>query len=220
MKSVVLTFLWSSLVVFIGCYSVEDAADVNQDRIKVNYHTVFKADREITEATIHFRFGQTPLRLSQPMYFKEKRLQEQEDIIFGLHYSRTLDDYSKGLYIWMDENGKEYKNEVKPYGFSLNEPIKQLQKYTYYKFPWTGQEIPYEAGTFRIAIESLEEYAIVSFDSGEHIEIHADKLDILPVGRARMTIARKYSEPVEDPTKAGGCSTVSFEREFQVSIID
>jgi len=220
MKSITLISLLLTFLSFTGCYSVEDAADVNQERIKVNYHTIFNADRNTTEATIHFLFGQTPLRLSQPMYFKEKRLHEQDDILFGLHYRRDIDTLSKGVYEWTDENGVVYQNEVKPFSFSLNEPVTQLKKYTYYKLPWSGKEIPYEAGAFRITVESLETYAIASFDSGELIEIHSDDLEIIPSGRARLTIARQHTEPVDVRTEAGGRSTVSFEREFEISIIN
>ncbi len=219
MKSLPLLILPLVLTSLSGCYSVEDAANVNQDRIRAEYCTVFNGTYGTTKAVINFRFGQTPLRLSNPMYFAAKRLSEQQDILFGLHYARTLDGVATGSYEWTDENGVSYHNEVQPYAFELTQPITELQKFTYYKLAWTGQQIPYENGDFTITLTSLESNYTVSFSAGELLEIHSDNLENMPDGRARMTIARQHSESVDETTQAGGHSTVSFERVYVIRII-
>jgi hypothetical protein len=219
MKSLSLLTLLLVLTALSGCYTAENAEDVNQDRIKTNYETVFNATRKTTTATIHFRFGQTPLRLSNPMYYANKRLQETKDIIFGLHYTRTVDGIGTETYEWTNEQGDTYRNSVKPYSFDLHQPVKELKKYTYYKLPWTGQEIPDGSAEFSITVMSLVENVTTTFTSGHLIEIHSDNLDILPAGRARMTIARKHNEPIDERTEAGGRSTISFEREYEIVII-
>ena len=220
MKHSTLILLFFSLLTFIGCYTVEDASDVNQDRIKANYCTIFNGTHQTTKSVISFRFGQTPLRVSNPMYYTNQRLHEKEDLIFGLHYSRQHNGIKNGDYEWTDENGSTYSNSVRAYPFSLLQSITELKKYTYYNLNWEGEEIPYEAGSFTISVNSLEDHTTVTFTTGELIEIHSDDLTSLPLGRAIVTISRHHKEPVEQRTPAGGKSTVIFEREYEILIID
>jgi len=218
MKKLLLPLL--GLLCLCGCYDVEDAADVNQERIKATYCTVFNATRETTKSLISFKFGNTPLRVSNPLYFEELRLFEKENTIFGLHYSRQLDGFAAGTYQWTDEEGQVYQNFVETFGFDLTEEITELKKHTYYKLPWEGAQIPYEAGDFTITIESHVDHSICSFHAGELLEIESDQLHEIPVGKARMKISRNYSEPIDEGTQAGGDSDVSFVREYEISIVE
>ena len=216
----ILILAFTALSSLCGCYTTEDAADVNQDRIKANYCTTFNGTRATTKSVINFRFGQTPLRVSHSPLFRDKKLYEKEDIIFGLHYAKTLDGIKSGNYEWTDENGTVYTNYVRAYSFSLPQPPSELKKFTYYKLNWQGEEIPYEEGNFTVSIKSLEEHVTTSFSSGPLIEIHSDDLIDLPTGRARMTISRQHQEPVDEGTQAGGQSRVIFEQEYEILIID
>lgn len=220
MKRISLLILIIAILTLGSCYTTEDAADVNQERIRANYCTTFNGTRNTTKSVISFRFGQTPLRVSNPMYFRDKKLYEKEDIIFGLHYSRKMDVLKSGTYEWTDENGVPYTNYVRAYPFSLVNIVSELKKFTYYKLPWQGEDIPYESGNFTISVTSLEENVTVTFSSGELIEIHSDDLMEIPTGRARMTISRHHEESVDEGTQAGGKSSVIFEQEYEILIID
>jgi len=198
----------------------EDASDVNQERISTTYCTVFNASRGYTKSLISFKFGYTPLRVSSTSYFRDQRLFEKKDIILGLHYSREVEGISDGTYEWMDATGEVYFNQVKAYSFNLIHPPSQLQKYRYYNFSWAGVEIPNFSGDFHITIDSHVSGSPVGFDGGELLEIDSHQLDYLPTGRATMTISRNYSEPIDNRTQAGGESTVSFVREFEIIIVE
>lgn len=212
-STIVLSFLAS-------CYSVEDAADVNQERIQTIYQTEFNMTRETTSAQIKFQFGQTPLKMSNASYFEASKLHEKKDVIFGLHYRRKLEGVATGEYQWTDETGKIFYNPVALYSFDLDEPVDELKKYTYYKLPWSGDNIPSQADDFTITIESYVDGTICSFHVGELIEIHSDHLINLPEGNARLTISRNYSDKIEEKTQAGGDSHVCVVREYEISIIE
>jgi hypothetical protein len=217
MKKLLLTVL--TLILLGGCTEYEDAADVNQERIQADYCTIFNGTRETTKAMMFFKFGYTPLKMSRAMYYEKERLFEQEDFLNGLHYSRELNGIVEDGYQWTDEEGTMYANKVKAYSFKLREEITELQKHRYYKLPWKGKEIPYEAGSFRITIESQVDHSIHSFHAGELLEIESTDLDEVPTGKALMTISRDYHEPVDQSTAAGGSSGVSYVLEFNIRIV-
>ena len=202
MRFYTLAVLLLATLTFSGCYLTEDAADVNQERISTTYCTVFNASRDYTKSIISFKFGNTPLRLSNAMYFRNMRLFENEDFIWGLHYSRDVDGISDGTYEWTDENGEIYFNEVKAFSFNLTNPITEIEKYKYYNLEWTGDLIPFVAGDFYITIDSHVDGTKCTFYAGEQLEIESDKLDYLPIGPARMIISRNYSEPIDEGTQA------------------
>ncbi len=208
------------LSVLASCYSVEDAADVNQERIQTFYHTEFNATRATTQATLGFRFGQTPLKVSNPIYFEAVNLREKKDIIAGLHYTRKLDGLFEGEYEWTDETGQVYFNQVPVYAYHLQEPVTTLKKYTYYKLPWEGDQLSKGNDDFVITVESHVDGTICSFNTGDLIEIHSDHLINLPTGAARLTISRNYSETIDDRTPAGGESKVAFVREYEIEITE
>lgn len=217
MKSAILAIL---LTVLSGCYLSEDASDVNQERIKTSYSTVFNATRDYTKSVISFKFGYTSLRVSNPIYFRDMRLFEREDLILGLHYSRDVDGISNGLYEWTDEEGEVYLNTVKAFGFDLiNEPT-EFEKYRYYNLAWEGEEIPNQSGGFNIKIKSYVDGTSYSFHTGNSLELASNHLNNLPAGAARMTIFRNYSEQIDEETQAGGKSTVSFVREYEITIVE
>lgn len=203
-----------------GCYSEEDAADVNQDRIKANYSTTFNLTKRTTEACIQFLFGQTPLRLSNPMYYKEAKLHETDNWLLGLHYARKMDGKAEGTYEWTDENGRTFTHAVIRYDWDLADVPATLEKYTYYKLSWNGEDIPHQAGEFAITLESRVQNHTLYFTTGELIEIHSDKLSNFPSGDALMRISRDYTLPVQDKTEAGARSQVSVQREWLIRISD
>jgi len=220
MKFYALVLLAISILTFSGCYLTEDAADVNQERINATYCTVFNATRGYTKSILAFKFGNTPLRLSNAMYFRNKRLYEEDDIIWGLHYARDVDGINNGTYEWTDENGHVYFNEVPVFGFELENEPQAFKKHQYYDLAWIGDQIPYEAGEFSIQFDSHVDGRIYSFHSGRRLEIESDYLDHLPSGRATLTLSRNYSEPIDEGTQAGGESGVSFVREYEITITD
>ncbi|MCP4456974.1 MAG: hypothetical protein GY816_02945 [Cytophagales bacterium] len=220
MRPLLLSILLFALLAFSGCYMSEDASDVNQDRISTTYCTVFNASRDYTKSLISFKFGNTPLRVSNYSYFLDNRLFETKDIILGLHYSREIDGINDGSYEWTDETGKVYLNQVKAYSFDLIDPPSELKKYQYYMLGWDGAEIPEQAGDFHISIESHVAGISEIFYVGERLELESSHLDNMPAGRATMTISRNYSEPIDERTQAGGESTVSFVREFEITIVE
>jgi hypothetical protein len=172
------------------------------------------------KSVISFRFGQTPLKLSNPMYFRDKKLYEKKNLIFGLHYARQLDGASNGQYEWTDENGATYSNQVDIYPFDLIMPITQLKKGHYYKLSWEGAVIPYEAGKFSITIKSYADNSSTTFSAGELLEIEPEYTQNIPSGKARISISRNHEEPVDEGTQAGGKSSVSYIREYEILIID
>ena len=220
MRSTILTITLVATLALSGCYLSEDASDVNQERIKTTYSTVFNATRDYTESLISFKFGHTPLQLSNPIYFRDMRLFETDDLLLGLHYSRDVDGIRNGIYEWTDEEGEIYRNTVKVFGFDLiNEPT-EFEKYRYYNLAWEGDVIPNQSGKFHIKIKSHVDGTSCSFHTGERLELASDHLLYLPAGPARMIISRKYSEQIDEGTQAGGKSTVSFVREYEITIVE
>ena len=220
MRSITLILLLAAISIFTGCYTTEDAADVNQDRISVTYCTVFNETRGYTKSVIYFKFGQTNLRLSNAMYYRSQRLYEEDNILWGLHYARDVDQVTTGSYEWTDENGVVYNNNVVPYGFQLTQAPTSIQRNKFYDLAWTGDEIPYGDGKFTISVESRTQTHIKSFGGQKQLKIEPEDLVDFPLGAATMTISRNYSEPIDEGTQAGGESGVSFIREYDITITD
>lgn len=217
MKLTTLLLLLTSILAFEGCYTIEDADDVNQERIQANYCTVFNGTRGFMKTRIDFRFGQTPLRMDHPIYFEGLRLYEEQDLITGLHYSREIESVIEGTYEWSDETGLGYFNRVKPYAFDLTTDVSVLEKGKSYVFDWTGEQVPF-GHKFFISIESSVDYHSAHFYTDDILKLDAHDLLSLPDGAAVMTISRNYSEPVDEGTQAGGESDVSFVMEYNIVI--
>jgi hypothetical protein len=220
MKTTLLCLLFASFATFIGCIETENAADVNQDRIKTEYYTTFNASKNKTNSMIIFKFGSTTLKVSNPPYYNTSQLKRDKNILQGTYYWREVSGTTGGSYEWTDENGKVYVNAVVPYAFQLTTPPTQLKKNTYYQLDWTGQAIPNQTGSFTIKIANSGGSPSVTFTSGQLIEIEADDLISLNAGSARMEITREYNDPVDEKTQAGGTSKICFVREYNVTILD
>ncbi len=220
MKALLLLLLSSFILTISSCYTIEEADNVNQDRIATYYDTEFNATRNAMTTRLDFRFGQTPLRLNNPIFFEDYRLYEKSDVITGLHYKRQIHDVLEGYYQWTDETGKDYINLIELFDFDLAHPVSNLQKGKYYDLPWQGDQIPYGNGYFVITIQSFENGLTCVFNVGNKIEILPEHLTSLPTGPATLIISRKYSEPIDEGTQAGGESTVSYKREYEITITE
>ena len=220
MKTPILLIYVGLLIVLTGCYLTEDAADVNQERISVQYCTVFNGTRQSTSVETAFKFGHTPLHLSNPIYFENGQLFEKRNPISGIYYQRQLTGIRSGSYEWTDETGRVFNNQVELFTFVLVNPPNSLKKKTSTLINWEGDLIPYSQGTFSVTITSKITGVSCSFYLGETLRITPDHLDFLPAGEARFEIARKHSEPIDEGTQAGGDSWVSYVHELDINIIE
>ncbi len=220
MKSPLFFILITVSVAFSGCFTSENASDVNQEKISTFYQTEFFATRDYTKSLISFKFGTTPLKISNATYYRDFQLSQNSDIILGLHYAKEVDGIKDGSYEWTDEDGKTYTNNVKVFSFDLSNPIQEIEKYKYYNLSWNGDDIPNGSADFYITITSHESSMMTTFYAGESLEIESDKLDDLPIGLANMKISRNHSETIDEKTQAGGKSSVSFIREYEITITE
>ena len=201
-----------------GCYEAEDAADVNQDRIKLTYCTVFDGTHNTTKTQLDFRFGITPLRVSNSPQFQQNALFEQHDPIFGLHYSRLLEGSRDGTYRWRNEEGEILNNFVEALSFELINPPRRLRKRRAYTLEWNGEINRYSDDEFVVTITS--QGITCSSHGGNSIEIYPSDIATLPTGPATMIVARNYAEPIDEGTEAGGSSEVTYQIEYEINIVE
>jgi hypothetical protein len=205
-----LIFLFGSFVFFSAC-TIEDSADVNQDKIYADYEVFYNSNTDKTQVLAKFRFGGftgTILELKEPAQVSFNGDLLPFKPIFGGHYKEYAGRITEGTFSYTNTDSVTYENEI-PEAELIGFPsgLDTLSKSSAYTFEWEGtalkenQSVGIFIGSWTWGQDALfYQNSIGATD----IVMGTSQLQNLPEGKSTWFMDRATQTQLTEGTSEGG----------------
>jgi hypothetical protein len=199
----------------------DETIDVNQDKIFTEYELFYNKVEQRTYASAKFRHKKskgTVLKLSaaSSVAFADQKLSYNPSL---QQYEKTFDSLiSNGEFVWIDTDGRKYKNSIELSEISLPEKQTMIQDQNN-SITWQG--LPLREGEYVILFLNSPEggaqyIADKSFDT-KSVDVQSRTLEKLPKGELLVRIERNSVVELNEKTGSGGTLKGKY-RSSEVSV--